>query len=260
MWPQCEDPNLKVMQRELLQLSKDDVLHILQSIPSSSHLRPTYNLRSICSCVSVLLIHIRNCTILGLLTVAILGPFSAHFRLIFVYLAEKQTKGNEKWDEKWCEKWLLWNPRNGNYRKMKQKCIFPFRHTAKKMKMIVFRVHFCKSKVRVPFYIHFSFILSFNFEKKWKQNEMENDWKMIEKWTKNANCEQPYFTSQTCVFGNFLKIVSLCHLQVSMQIIVFLEQHLLNKFLVLSMGILLFLTYSHLKQQPLALPKGFIDG
>ena len=22
---------------------------------------------------------------------------------------------------------------------------------------------------------------------------MENDWKMIEKWTKNANCEQPYY-------------------------------------------------------------------
>ena len=40
---------------------------------------------------------------------------------------------------------------------------------------MVFRVHFCKSEVRVPFYIHFSFILSFNFEKKWKQNEVEND-------------------------------------------------------------------------------------
>ena len=129
-------------------------------------------------------------------TVAIFGPFSAHFhfRLIFVYLAEKQTKGNEKWDEKWCEKWLPWNPWNGNYRKMKQKCIFPFRPTAK-----VFRVHFCKSKVKVPFYIHFSFILSFNFEKKWKQNEMENDWKMIEKWTKNASCERPYCTAVTII-------------------------------------------------------------
>ena len=61
-------------------------------------------------------------------------------------------------------------PWNGNYRKMKQKCIFPCT-LPKKMKMIVFRVHFCKSKVRVPFYIHFSFILSFNFEKKWKQND-----------------------------------------------------------------------------------------
>ena len=42
--------------------------------------------------------------------VAILGPFSAHFQthfqLIFVYLAEKQTKGSEKW----CEKCLLWAP------------------------------------------------------------------------------------------------------------------------------------------------------
>ena len=40
--------------------------------------------------------------------VAILGPFSAHFqthfRLIFVYLAEKQIKGNEKYNEKSCEK------------------------------------------------------------------------------------------------------------------------------------------------------------
>ena len=36
---------------------------------------------------------------LGLFTVAILGPFSAHFqthfRLIFMYLAEKQTKVTE---------------------------------------------------------------------------------------------------------------------------------------------------------------------
>ena len=41
---------------------------------------------------------------IGLFMVAILGPFSAHFqthfRLIFVYLAEKQTKGNQKWDGK----------------------------------------------------------------------------------------------------------------------------------------------------------------
>ena len=33
---------------------------------------------------------------------AIFSPFQTHFRLIFVSLAEKQTKGNEKW----CEKWL----------------------------------------------------------------------------------------------------------------------------------------------------------
>jgi hypothetical protein len=75
--------------------------------------------------------------IIGLFTVAILGPFLAHFqthfRLIFVYLAEKQTKGNEKWCKKWCEKWLPWTLRKGNLRKMEQKCIFPSRHTAKKM-------------------------------------------------------------------------------------------------------------------------------
>ena len=76
--------------------------------------------------------------------------------------------------------------------KWSKNAFFPSGTLLKKMKMIVFRVHFCKSEVRVPFYIHFSFILSFNFEKKWKQIEMENDWKMIEKWTKNANCEQPY--------------------------------------------------------------------
>ena len=82
--------------------------------------------------------------------------------------------------------------------KWSKNAFFPSGTLPKKMKMIVFRVRFCKSEVRVPFYIHFSFILSFNFEKKWKQNEMENDWKMIEKWTKNANCERPYFWSQ-CV-------------------------------------------------------------
>jgi hypothetical protein len=54
-------------------------------------------------------------------------------------------------------------------------------------------VPFCKSEVRVPFCIHFSFI-PFS---KLKQNEMENDLKMSKKWTKNANCdsvcERPYF-------------------------------------------------------------------
>ena len=62
--------------------------------------------------------------------------------------------------------------------KWSKNAFFPSGTLPKKMKMIVFRVHFCKSEVRVPFYIHFSFILSFNFEKKWEQNEMENDWKM----------------------------------------------------------------------------------
>ena len=54
--------------------------------------------------------------------------------------------------------------------------------------MIIFRAHFCKSEVRVPFCIYISFILSFNFEK--NGNKMK--WKMIEKWTKKANCERPY--------------------------------------------------------------------
>ena len=92
MWLQCEDLNLKVMQRKLLQLSKDDVLHTLQSIPSSSHpsLRPTYNLWSTCSCVSILLIHhdIRNCTIFYLANLCIrefpencfsVSPFNADY-------------------------------------------------------------------------------------------------------------------------------------------------------------------------------------
>ena len=58
--------------------------------------------------------------------------------------------------------------------------------------MIIFRVHFCNSKVRVPFFIHFSFILSFNFEKKWNGKWMKNGPKMPtvndpnEKWIKNG--------------------------------------------------------------------------
>ena len=76
-------------------------------------LGPSGKLKVYLNLLNVYLTHL-----LGLFTVAILGPFSAHFqthfRLIFVCLAEKQTKGNEKWDEKWCEKWLPWNPWNGN--------------------------------------------------------------------------------------------------------------------------------------------------
>ena len=53
----------------------------------------------------------RNLTI-GLFTVAIFGPFSAHFRshfwIIFRCLAEKWSEWSKKWNEKWCEKWLLW--------------------------------------------------------------------------------------------------------------------------------------------------------
>jgi hypothetical protein len=57
----------------------------------------------------------------------------------------------------------------------------------KRSKKIIFRVHFCKSKARVPFYIHFYFILNFNFEK--NGNKMK--WKMIVKWTEHASYEQP---------------------------------------------------------------------
>ena len=53
----------------------------------------------------------------------------------------------------------------------------PFRDPAKKMKNDHFWVYFCKTEVMVPFCINFSFILSFNFEK--KGNKM--NWKMIEK-------------------------------------------------------------------------------
>ena len=72
------------------------------------------------------------------------------------------------------------HPGKENLEKWSKNAFFPeipSRHTstAKKMKNDHFRVHFCNSKVRVPFFTHFSFILSFNFEKKWKQNEMENE-------------------------------------------------------------------------------------
>ena len=38
---------------------------------------------------------------------------------------------------------------------------------------------------------HFSFHSQFHFWEKWNQNEIKNEWKMNEKWTENANCEQP---------------------------------------------------------------------
>ena len=47
--------------------------------------------------------------------------------------------------------------------------------------MIIFRITFCKSKGRVPFCIHFSFILSFIFEK----NGMKMKLKMMEKGVEN---------------------------------------------------------------------------
>ena len=67
---------------------------------------------------------------------------------------------------------------------MEQKCIFPFRHTAKKMKIDHFSGPFLQSKVRVPFCIDISFILSFNFEKngkKWNGKWLNNDWIMGQK-------------------------------------------------------------------------------
>jgi len=47
--------------------------------------------------------------------------------------------------------------------------------------MIIFWITFCKSEGRVPFCIHFSFILSFIFVK----NGMKMKWKMMEKGAEN---------------------------------------------------------------------------
>ena len=69
-------------------------------------------------------------------------------------------------------------PRMEIIEKWSKNAIFPSGTLPKKMKMIVFRVHFCKSEVRVPFYIHFSFILTFNFEPKWNGKWLKNGLKM----------------------------------------------------------------------------------
>jgi hypothetical protein len=76
----------------------------------------------------ILIIHAKNIQdTIGLFTVVIFGPFSAHFRLhfwlIFECLAEEWSEWSEKWNKKWCEKWLLWTPWKAKIRKMMQKCI-----------------------------------------------------------------------------------------------------------------------------------------
>jgi hypothetical protein len=50
--------NLNTMSSKLGSVSKDDILHVLQNIPS--HLRPSYNFRTVRGCRSVLLGHIRS--------------------------------------------------------------------------------------------------------------------------------------------------------------------------------------------------------
>ena len=68
------------------------------------------------------------------------------------------------------------HPGKGILEKWSKNAFFTSGTLPKRSKMIIFRVHFCKSEVRVPFFIHFSFILSFNFEKngdKMKQKMME---------------------------------------------------------------------------------------
>ena len=92
----------------------------------------------------------------------------------------KETNKRE-WKMEWKMMWKMVtvNTLGREILKMEQKCIFHFRHTGKKMKND--RVHLCKSKVRVPFFIQFSFILSFNFEK--NRNKMKQ--KLMEKWVEN---------------------------------------------------------------------------
>ena len=114
--------------------------------------------------------------IIGLFTawVAILGPFLAHFHVF-----GRETNKRE-W--KWCEKWLPWTPYPVQKGKWCENAFFSPGTLPKRWKMILFWVHFCNSKVRVPFFIHFSSILSFNFE----NNGNKMKWKMIQKWFKNG--------------------------------------------------------------------------
>ena len=114
--------------------------------------------------------------------VAILGPFSAHFRTHSNKMALKMEWKN---DVKNSYHETL---RKGNLEKWSKNAFFSLGTLPKSWKMIIFRVHFCKSEVRVPFFIH----SSFNFEKNGNKMKWKNDVKMSEKWTKNANCELPY--------------------------------------------------------------------
>ena len=78
---------------------------------------------------------------------------------------------------------------------MRTKCIFLARHTAKKMKNVHFSGPFLQKRGYGSIFYSFFFHSQFQFWEKWKQNEMENDLKMSEKWTENANCERPYSSS-----------------------------------------------------------------
>ena len=127
---------------------------------------------------------------LGLFTVAILGSFLAHFqthfRLIFVYLAEEQKKGTKNGMENDVKNSYRETPGKENGAKMH---FYHQEHCQKDEKWTFFRFIFAKARLG----FHFLFIfLSFSVSILRKM-EMENDWKMIEKWTKNANCEQPYY-------------------------------------------------------------------
>ena len=122
--------------------------------------------------------------LLGLFTVlAFLGHFRLIFELIFGSFSSIWQRNKQNGTINGMENDVKNTyPREGKSRKMEQKRIFLARHTAKMMKNDHFWVHFCKIKVRVPFFIY----SQFQFWEKWKQNEMENDVKMSGKWTKNA--------------------------------------------------------------------------
>ena len=72
------------------------------------------------------------------------------------------------------------HPRKEILEKWSKNAFFPSGTLPKRWKMIIFWVYFCKSEVRVPFCINFSFILSFKYEK----NGNKMNWKMVEEWLK----------------------------------------------------------------------------
>ena len=75
--------------------------------------------------------------------------------------------------------------------KWSKNAFFPSGTLPKRWKMIIFRVYFCKSKVRVPFcitviFLSFSVSILRKMETKWNGKWLKNNWKMDQKcqlWT-----------------------------------------------------------------------------
>ena len=121
--------------------------------------------------------------------VAILEPFSAHFKLIFGSFLCIWQSNKQKGIKNDVKNGYHEHPGKEILEKWGKNAFFPSGTLPKRWTMIIFQVYFCKSEVRVPFCINFSFILSFNFEKmetKWNGKWLKNDWKMDQKcqlWT-----------------------------------------------------------------------------